>query len=72
MLVLMMVLVGCLAFKTTRSGLIVGFLCAYRWGWMAFREGLADTMPMFIYLYFGFGVAVVLLSVFLWMMSDDR
>ena len=72
MLLLMMVLVTCLAFKTTRSGLVIGFFFAYRWGWMAFREGLATTMPMFIYLYFGFGVASVLLATFLWMMSDDR
>lgn len=72
MLLLMMILVTCLAFKTTRSGLILGFLFAYRWGWMAFKDGLADTIPTFIYLYFGFGVAVVLLAVFLWMMSDDR
>ncbi|MFH0909134.1 MAG: hypothetical protein V1929_10255 [bacterium] len=72
MLLLMIVLVGCLAFKTTRIGLMIGFLCAYRWGWMAFKEGLAGTMPMFIYLYFGFGAAVVLLAVFLWMITDER
>ena len=72
MLLLMMVLVGCLAFKTTRTGLLIGFFFAYRWGWMAFKEGLSDTMPTFIYLYFGFGSAVVLLATFLWMMSDER
>ena len=72
MLLLMMLLVGCLVCRTTRSGLMIAFLCAYRWGWMAFQGGIADTMPMFLYLYFGFGAAVVLLAVFLWMISDDR
>jgi hypothetical protein len=71
MLLLLAVLTVCLVCRFTRSGLLFSFLGTYRWAWLLLRDEFAHSNPIYLYAYFGFGIAVVILAVITWMLSGD-
>ncbi len=63
-MLLVILLTLCLLFRSTRLGLIISFLFAYRWGWMLF-DHLSPTQPNMVLfgVYFLFGAATALVAV---------
>ncbi len=56
---LLVILAFCLVFRMTRTGLIIAYLFAYRWGWMVIVGNEESNMLWYLI----FGVAVGILTV---------
>lgn len=59
----------CLSFRFPRTGLLIAYLAAYRWGWMFYQRPIFDEDPAALVAYIVFGGAVLFLSV-IWFMRD--
>lgn len=70
-MLLLVALTVCLAFRTPRLGLLIAFIGTYRWAWIVFKVELGQAQPFYVYGYFGFGVVVVVLTLLTWMFAES-
>lgn len=62
-MILVVVLALCLVFRGNRIGLMVAFVCAYRWGWQFLHASYGEPQYQhYVSVYKWFGIVVAVLT----------
>lgn len=71
LMILLGLLTVALVFRAVRTGLLIAYLFAFRWGWLFFAESLAQRDVVFMQGYAAFGVLALILGILGMLQSES-